>query len=160
MSLTQRSGFTLDTAADFIGLQIGLSEWVLITQRQVDAFSAATWDEDWMHLDPVRSRAETPFGGTIVQGFLVLSLLIHFWEQMGLSDPSLDMALNYGMDRVRFPAPVPVGSRLRLRSTMLSIEPRGEARYLLLTRNVVELEGSPKPAMVCDWRTLWFKVAA
>ncbi|RUU90424.1 MaoC family dehydratase [Mesorhizobium sp. M7A.F.Ca.MR.176.00.0.0] len=148
--------FSFESADSFVGKSIGASKWLEIDQKQVDTFAKATLDDDWMHIDPKRA-SETVYKGTIVQGFLVLSLLTQFWHKMGVADPSLDLALNYGLDRVRFTQPVPVGSRIRLLTSLLSVEPRGDGSKLLTTRNTVELEGSEKPAMVCDWRTLWFK---
>jgi acyl dehydratase len=148
--------FSFETAHFFVDRQIGVSKWLGITQAQVNAFAEATLDDDWMHIDPERASA-TVYKGTIVQGFLVLSLLTQFWHRMGIADPELDIALNYGLDRVRFTQPVLVGSRIRLLTTLSAVEPREDGSLLLLSRNVVELESSDKPAMVCDWRTLWFK---
>ena len=133
-----------------IGQQIALSEWVLITQERVNAFAEATGDRQFIHVDPQRA-AQTPFGGPIAHGFLTLSLLAGEFAVTGGS-PRLEgarMVVNYGLNRVRFVAPVPVGSRLRNRSVLQGVEEG--AGYLQLTLlNTIEIEGQDKPAAIAE----------
>lgn len=130
------------------GTEIGVSNWMEITQERVNAFADATDDHQYIHVDPVRA-AMTPFGGTIAHGFLTLSLIIPLVEQIPFDVGSPRMGVNYGLDKVRFPAPVPVGSRIRARLALDDVTevPGG----LQLNRTVtIEVEGSEKPAMVAQ----------
>lgn len=148
--------FHIDDAGRFLGKEIGLSDWLTIDQEQVDQFAHATRDPDWMHVDVERSRRESPYGGTIVQGFLMMSLVIHLHHATNLVPAGTDYGLNYGMDRVRFTDVVLVGSRVRDRVVLLSCEPRG-AGALMKTRDTLEVEGKAKPGMVADWLTYWYR---
>jgi acyl dehydratase len=136
------------TVAETLGASerdLGTSSWETITQEQVDRFADTTGDHQWIHVDPERAAAG-PFGRTIAHGHLVLSLLPRLMNDvLELSDRRL--AINYGVDRIRFTAPVPVGSRVRLHATLVAAEPRGDG-VLLRTRVELELEGSTKPALV------------
>lgn len=131
-----------------IGREIAVSDWLAVTQERIDRFAEATGDRQWIHVDPVRAAAESPFGGTIAHGFLTLSLLAHLiTETVVMRD--VKMGVNYGLNRVRFTAPVRAGQRIRARISLLSSEdiPGGAQ----LTWNVVvELEGSDKPACIAE----------
>jgi acyl dehydratase len=131
-----------------VGAEVGVSEWMEVTQERVNAFADATDDHQYIHVDPERAKA-TPFGGTIAHGFLTLSLIIPLVASIPLDVGAPLMGVNYGLDKVRFPAPVPVGSRIRAR---LALDEVTEvAGYLQLKRTVtVEVEGSEKPAMVAQ----------
>lgn len=138
-------------AADFqdrIGTEIGVSDWMEITQDRVDAFAAATDDHQWIHVDRDRAAA-SPFGGTIAHGFLTLSLTVALSAQVPLDVGSPMMGINYGLEKVRFPAPVPVGSRIRARVSLVSVtDVQGGIQ---LNRQVtIEVEGTEKPAMVAE----------
>jgi acyl dehydratase len=126
-----------------------VSPWVEITQERIDTFARAIEDFQWIHVDPARAQ-DSPFGGTIAHGFLTLSLLSHLSERtFTFSDRR--MGVNYGLNRVRFTAPVPSGSRVRARFTLLKYEPL-EANGVQVTWNtVVEIEGAPKPALIAEW---------
>ncbi len=131
-----------------VGSEVGVSPWMAITQEMVDAFADATDDHQYIHVDPEKAKL-TPFGGTIAHGFLTLSLIIPLVSQIPFDVGSPVMGVNYGLDRVRFPAPVPVGSRIRARLRLDGVTevPGG----LQLNRTVtVEVEGSDKPAMVAE----------
>lgn len=130
-----------------------VSDWVLVEQTLIDQFASATLDADWLHIDPERARREAPFGGTIAHGFWSLSVLTHLLRNASGTDypPGVRFALNYGFDRIRFPAPVPVGSRIRGRSRFLSLEGRADGTVLVKTENTVDIEGSEKPAVVAEW---------
>jgi len=148
--------FSVANATSHIGQQIGLSDWLVVTQPMVDMFAESTKDPDWMHVDVERSKLESPYGTTIVQGFLMMSLVIHFTHEMNLTPAGTEYGLNYGMNRTRFTSVVTVGSRLRDRVVLKAFEPRPEGRYLSTTTHTVEVEGEDKPAVVADWLVLWF----
>jgi len=148
--------FHLDQAASFVGREVAVSDWLKIEQERVSAFADATMDHDWMHTDVARSRAESPYGGTIVQGFLMMSLLIRLHHAVGVVPGGTAYGLNYGMDRVRFTSVVPTGSRVRDRIRLKAFAPRGEG-FLMTTEDTLEVEGQAKPAMVADWLTLWYR---
>ena len=129
-----------------VGKQLGSSEWVTITQEQVDLFADATGDHQWIHVDPERARAESPFGGPIAHGYLTLSLVPSLLPQI-VDITGFRMGVNYGTEKVRFPAPVPVGSRIRATATMESATPF-EGGIQMNMGVTIEVEGSAKPAMV------------
>ena len=131
-----------------VGQEIAVSDWLEITQQRVQQFADATGDHQWIHLDAERSRAESPYGGTIAHGFLTLSLLPMLMAS-SLQMTDVKMGVNYGLNKVRFPAPVPVGSRLRGRITLLAIEEiAGGAQ--LTWQVTVEREGGDKPVCVAE----------
>ncbi|MEW6420178.1 MAG: MaoC family dehydratase [Deinococcota bacterium] len=133
-----------------IGQELALSEWVTVTQEMVNGFADATGDHQFIHVDPERA-AQTPFGGPIAHGFLTLSLLAGHFANGGGS-PRLAgarMVVNYGLNRVRFILPVPVGSRLRSRAVLLNVED-GPGYVQLTVANTIELEGAPKPAATAE----------
>ena len=142
---------TFDSVADLAsikGQDIGESEWVTITQEDVNLFADATGDHQWIHLDQERAAAG-PFGGTIAHGFLTLSLatvLVH--DVFEVADAS--MGINYGLNKVRFPAPVPVGSRVRAKSSLVGVDDLGNGAVQATVSTTVEVEGSDKPACVAE----------
>lgn len=133
---------------DLVGTEIGVSDWMEITQERVDAFADATDDHQWIHVDRERA-AIAPFGGTIAHGFLTLSLTVTLSAQVPLDVGSPRMAINYGLEKVRFPAPVPVGSRIRARIGMVSVADV-EGGIQVNRQVTIEVEGSKKPAMVAE----------
>lgn len=149
--------FHIDEAPQWIGKTIGTSPWVTVTQDMVDEFANSTHDPDWMHVDVERSRRESPYKETIVQGFLMLSLVIDLSHQIGLVPGGTSYALNYGLDRVRFTSVVLTGSRLRSHVTLVDATPRGDKGMLLKQQHRIEVENKEKPAVVADWLVLWFK---
>lgn len=130
-----------------VGQELGTSPWVTVTQGDIDTFAGVTKDEQWIHVDPERS-ATGPFGSTIVHGYLVMSLIPYFSDEVYTVE-GLESSLNYGSNRVRFPSPVPVNSRLRGIITLLEANEL-ETGTQLVTRVVVEREGDAKPACVAD----------
>ena len=131
-----------------IGQEVALSDWLEITQDRVNRFADATGDHQWIHLDVERARKESPYGTTIAHGFLTLSLLPMLFEQ-ALVMRDVKMGVNYGTNKVRFPAPVPVGSRLRARIVLLSVEDfDGGAQ--VVWKVTMEREGSDKPVCVAE----------
>jgi len=143
----------LGDLAILAGQEIGRSDWVVVTQANIDLFAQATGDEQWIHVDPARAAAG-PFGTTVAHGFLTLSLLSQLFAQaIGFED--VRMSLNYGLNRVRFPSPVPVGSRLRALCVLDAYEPIDGGAQVTVTVTI-EREGGAKPACVAEWVTRHF----
>jgi acyl dehydratase len=132
------------------GQEVGISDWFVITQAQINAFAEVTGDRQWIHVDADRAKTESPFGTTIAHGFLTLSLLSHLHGQAVELHGDFKMAINYGLNRVRFPSPVAAGARIRTHSTLQTVEDiPGGIQVLWLVR--MEIEGHPKPALVAEW---------
>jgi acyl dehydratase len=130
-----------------VGTHLGHSEWHTVNQDQIDAFAAATGDHQWIHVDPAMA-VEGPFGSTVAHGFLTLSLVpMLTWQVYKVE--GVKMAVNYGADKLRFPSPVPVGSRVRAGVELTSVTPN-KLGYQIATRVTIELDGSDKPACVAD----------
>jgi acyl dehydratase len=132
-----------------VGHEVGVSDWLAVTQDRINAFADATGDRQWIHVDAARAAAETPFGTTIAHGFLTLSLLSTLIRQ-AVTVAGSRMTLNYGLDRVRFVSPVPAGSRLRARVVLAAIEDKGDSTEAAWSMTV-EREGGDKPAVVAEW---------
>ncbi len=126
------------------GCDLGASEWLEMTQERVNTFADATGDRQWIHVDPERAK-QGPFGGPIAHGYLTLSLVIPMFIEL-LDIQGVKMSVNYGMERVRFPSPVPVGSRIRLKVGVDSVEDVPGNGVQMAMDFTVEIEGSPKPA--------------
>jgi acyl dehydratase len=131
-----------------IGEDLGTSEWLAIPQSDIDLFAIATHDNQWIHTDVERAKTG-PFGGTIAHGYLTLSLLIPLWSSM-LEFRQIDMAVNYGLNKVRFPTPVPAGSKVRLSATLAGAEDVGRGGIQATIDATMELDGSPKPACIAQ----------
>jgi acyl dehydratase len=134
--------------AALVGQALGESDWVVVDQSRIDAFAQATSDHQWLHVDPLRA-AEGPFGSTIAHGFLTLSLLPMMLASAYVID-DVRMGVNYGLNRLRFPAPVPVGSRIRARLTLLGFEALPEGGAQLTVEAIVERESHAKPVCVAE----------
>jgi acyl dehydratase len=137
----------LDQVNDYVGKELGVSDWHLVTQEQIDEFARVTGDDQWIHVDVERAR-ESPFGGTIAHGYYTLSLAPRFSYAMFKID-GFAFGVNYGLNRVRFPAPMPVGERVRMRATLKSVEeiPGGAQ---ITTELTFEREGGEKPVCVAE----------
>jgi acyl dehydratase len=145
------SSSTTTTLAELPALKgqvIGVSEWFEVSQDRVNTFADATDDHQWIHVDPERATAESPFGGPIGHGFLTLSLFVPMWAQV-LVVTDMKMGVNYGLNKVRFPAPVPVGSRVRLTATLTDAE-EIKGGLQLVVAGVIEREGGDKPVCVLE----------
>jgi acyl dehydratase len=142
--------FTLGNAAAFVGREMGVSDWLTVDQDRINQFADCTGDHQWIHVDVERARRESPFGTTIAHGYLTLSLLPQLQQSAGFKLAGVKAGINYGLDKVRFIAPVPAGARIRDRVTLTSVEEKGGGRVLLTTRHTVEIEGEEKPAMIAD----------
>ena len=134
-----------------LGQEVGVSDWKLIDQTSIDLFSELTGDAGPIHNDPELSRQISPFGGTIVQGFMILSCLTGFAKSLHLPQDEVVYRLNYGFDKVRIINPVPVDSSIRGRFHMRNLEPRGERGVLMTLEALVEVKGKKDPALVADW---------
>ena len=132
-----------------VGEEVAVSPWVEITQERIDTFAKAIEDHQWIHVDRERAK-RSPFGGTIAHGFLTLSLLSHLSERT-FSFSDRRMGVNYGLNRVRFTAPVPSGSRVRARFTLQKFEQLADGGIQVTWATVVEREGSDKPVLVAEW---------
>ncbi|MBL0092347.1 MAG: MaoC family dehydratase [Piscinibacter sp.] len=142
-----RSFATLEEFGALIGQTVASSDWITVTQERIDEFARATGDHQWIHIDPVRAAAG-PFGATIAHGFLTLSLLPVMAES-AIEFANVRMGVNYGLNKVRFPAPVPVGSRLRGHFKLTAFEPiEGGAQITMEV--TMEREGSTKPVCVAE----------
>jgi acyl dehydratase len=136
-----------------VGTEVGLSGWIGVDQPLIDAFAKATGDEYFLHVDPSRAAAESPFGGTIAHGMLTLSLLPRMSYEVCPFVVGARYPLNYGYDRVRFVAPVPVGSRVRGRFALRDARSISPAQRQLRYDVTVEIEGATRPALVAEWIT-------
>jgi acyl dehydratase len=141
---------TLDEIRSHLGHEVGVSGWIAIDQARIDAFAEATEDRQFIHVDPA-AAAQTPFGGTIAHGFLTLSLLSRMGAEAMLIPDGVTMAVNYGLDRVRFLAPVRSGKRVRGRFTLDSVEEKAPGQWLMRHVVTVEIEGEEKPALTAVW---------
>ncbi|MCZ4315879.1 MaoC family dehydratase [Comamonadaceae bacterium G21597-S1] len=139
---------TLSDLTAHVGQEVGVSDWVTVTQEQVNQFAQATGDHQWIHVDVERAKAG-PFGAPIAHGFLTLSMVPRFFEEV-LTIEEVGMSVNYGLNKVRFTAPVPVGSRLRGRLTLVSCDPIDNNGVQMVWDVVVEKEGTTKPVCVAQ----------
>ncbi len=145
---------SLDQLRDFLGREVGVSDWLEVTQERIRQFAEATEDRQWIHIDPERASKESPYGTTIAHGFLTLSLLSPLAAPVRV--PGVRMAVNYGVERVRFPSAVPAGSRIRARFKLSALEDLGKA--VMVTWSVtVERQGGEKPCCVADWIMVLYK---
>ncbi|WAJ45533.1 MaoC family dehydratase [Mycobacterium sp. Aquia_216] len=130
------------------GETIGQSDWVTITQEEVNLFADATGDHQWIHVDPERAK-DGPFGKTIAHGFMTLSLLPRLQHDM-YTVKGIKLAINYGLNKVRFPSPVPVGSKVRATTSLVGVEDLGNGTVQGTMSTTIEVDGSPKPACVAE----------
>jgi acyl dehydratase len=144
------NGYGIATIDEFVGRELGVSDWIAIDQARVDAFAQCTGDNQWIHVDVERAKRESPFGGTIAHGYLTLSLLAALAIEIGLIPEDASAGLNYGLDKVRFMTPVKVGARVRNRVTLVSAEKKGGGRIILKTMNELQIEGEDKPALIAE----------
>lgn len=130
------------------GMELGVSDWIEIDQKRIDAFADATEDHQWIHVDPERAK-DGPFGSTIAHGYLTMSLVNKFLPEI-VEVHGISMGVNYGSDKLRFPAPVPVGSRIRGRAELVKAEEVKNGAIQSTVRVTVEIDGSDRPACVVD----------
>ncbi|RWA48919.1 nodulation protein NodN [Cupriavidus sp. UYMSc13B] len=147
MSIT---GYSMRTIGNFVGRELGVSQWIVVDQARINAFAECTGDHQWIHVDVERARRESPFGGTIAHGYLTLSLLAALSMDVGLVPPDASAGLNYGLDKVRFLTPVKAGARVRNRVTLVGVEDKGGGRVIARMANTLEIEGEDKPALLAE----------
>jgi acyl dehydratase len=139
---------------DRVGQEVGVSRWIEVTQGVIDGFAEVTQDRQFIHVDPARAAAETPFGGTIAHGFLTLSLLSAFAYDALPQIEGRAMGINYGFEKIRFLTPVRAGSRVRARFTLREVTMRSATEVLMRYGVTIEIEGATKPALAADWLTM------
>jgi acyl dehydratase len=139
-----------------LGEELGLSRWFEVDQPMIDAFAELTEDRQFIHVDPARARAETPFGGAVAHGFLTLSMLSAMAYDAEPPLAGARMSVNYGLDRLRFLAPVPAGARLRARFVLANCEERRPGEVTLGWDVTVEIEGGDRPALAARWLQRWY----
>ena len=144
------SNLTIAGLGERVGHELGLSDWVAIDQPRIDAFASCTGDRQWIHVDVERAKRESPFRGPIAHGYLTLAMVAPLAMQVGVIPIDAAAGLNYGIDKVRFLAPVPAGARVRLRVVLVGIEPKEAGRVIMKTLNTMEVEGSEKPALIAE----------
>lgn len=146
-----------DNLAEFVGKELGTSEWAFVDQARIDEFAHCTEDRQWIHVDEARCRAESPFGTTIAHGFLNLSLLGGLMMRMGAMPAGVSRLVNAGVNNVRFKSAVRAGSNVRARAWVQSAEDKGEGRTLLILRAQLELENEAEPALSAECVTMLFR---
>ena len=144
---------TKDSAPELIGTELGVSDWFQIDQSRIDAFADATLDHQFIHVDPEKAH-HTPFGGTIAHGFLTLSLLPYLVTGLGVGMENAVMGLNYGFDKIRFLAPVKVGSKVRARARLADFVEKAPKQFLIIQEITIEIEHEARPALVAQWLTM------
>ena len=139
----------IDELRELVGQAIGPSDWREITQELIDQFAEVSGDDQWIHVDVERAKEESPFGGTVAHGNLTLSLIDGFRKQV-LQSGGFRLGVNYGWNKVRFPAPVPSGARVRARVEVLAVDEVGDGWWQVTQQWTVEVEGSEKPACAAE----------
>jgi acyl dehydratase len=145
----------IEKLKQMVGQENGVSEWILVDQDRINRFADVTEDHQWIHVDLERAK-KGPFGGPIGHGFLTLSLLPAFGASAKYVPADLKMAVNYGLNKVRFLNPVPAGSRVRSRMVISGMEEKQPGRVLMTTTHTVEIEGQEKPALIAETLSLFF----
>lgn len=140
---------SLEHLQGLAGQEIGVSDWLEVSQERIQAFAEVTGDQQWIHTDPERARRESGWGSTIAHGYLALSLIPQFNQQI-LRIEGVKAGINYGLDKLRFPSPVPVGAKIRSRLTFSGLEHKGKERYLARFTTCIEVENRELPACVAE----------
>ena len=141
---------SLQSLKDYAGSEIATTAWLTITQERIQQFADATGDHQWIHVDPERARRESLYGSTVAHGFLTLALMSHFMREAIQWPPSIRQIINYGLDRVRFPAPVRAGDRIRARIRLQSCKEL-EGSLKAVFEITIEAEGAEKPCCFAEW---------
>jgi len=141
--------FTLSDLPRFVGQELGVSSWVTVDQSRIDQFAECSGDRQWIHVDVERATRESPYRAPIAHGYLTLSLVAPLQMEIGAVPTDAGAAFNYGLDKVRFLAPVKAGARVRLRVALIDVEKKGGG-VVLKTGNTLEIEGSDKPALIAE----------
>lgn len=150
MNAPTAAAISIDALKAKIGTEIGVSDWHVVAQDMIDRFADVTGDHQFIHVDPARAKQETPFGGTIAHGYLMLSLLAPMGYEALPPIEGATVRINYGLDKVRFLTPVRPGSRVRAHYTLREVTTRSEKEFLLKNEVTVEIEGADKPALYAE----------
>jgi acyl dehydratase len=142
--------YSMATLEQFVGKELGVSDWAVVSQEAINEFASATGDHQWIHVDVERARRESPFGGPVAHGYLTLSMIAGLAQTLGVVPKDAGAALNYGLDRVRFLTPVKAGARIRCRVTLADATAQGGGRTLVKMINTVEIDGEAKPALIAE----------
>ena len=144
------SELKLANIKEWIGREIGVSDWVVVDQARINQFAECTGDHQWIHVDVERAKRESPFRTPVAHGYLTLSLIGSLAQDVGVVPSDAAAGFNYGIDKARFLAPVPAGARVRLRVGVEGVEERSDGQILLKTKSVLEIENSDKPALIAE----------
>lgn len=153
------AAYSVSTIQDFVGRELGVTDWVHVTQERVNAFAECTEDRQWIHVDVPRAKKESPFGGPVAHGMLTLSLLANWLLALPAVPKDAGVTVNYGFEKVRFLTPVRVGSRVRSRIKLQSATPKDKGRVLLSFEHTVEIENLPKPALIAEMLIMMMPLA-
>ncbi|MCG7503437.1 MaoC family dehydratase [Mesorhizobium retamae] len=148
---------TYEELRSMTGQELGVSDWVEVDQARIDQFAECTEDRQWIHTNPERAKKESPFRTTIAHGYLSLSLIGGLSQQMNVVPENTQAVFNYGLDKVRFLAPVRVGTRVRLRASLISVEDKAPGQYLMKFANTIEIEGEEKPALMAETLAMFYE---
>ena len=141
---------TMLNMKDHVGIELGVSDWMVVGQERINEFAECTGDRQWIHVDVDRAKRESPFGGPVAHGYLTLSLIGPLSLDVGVVPADAAAGFNYGLDKVRFLAPVPAGGRVRLRVILDNVEEKNDGQLLVKTKNTLEIENSDKPALIAE----------
>jgi acyl dehydratase len=144
------SNLTLSNINDFVGRELGVSSWMTVDQSRINLFADCTGDHQWIHVDVERSKRESPFRGAVAHGYLTLAMIAPLAMEIGVVPKDAGAGFNYGLDKVRFLAPVRAGARVRLRVVLVGVEPKDGGQLVIKTMNTLEIEGSDKPALIAE----------
>lgn len=150
------SNYCVDELKNKIGETLGISDWFLVTQENINQFGEVTHDDYWIHTDPARVEKEGIYDTTIAHGFFTLSLLTYFNNEMKLWPNDVKSGVNYGLNKVRWMAPVSIGKRIRNHVVLKDFKKRGSDRYVFTYNCTIEVEGEEKPAMTAEWLGMMF----
>lgn len=142
--------YPIASIEQFVGRELGVSEWIVVTQDMINHFAETTGDRQWIHVDVERARRESPFGGPIAHGYLTLSLVAGMSQSLGAVPKDAVAAFNYGLDKVRFLTPVKAGAKIRCKVVLAEVVDQGEGRKVVKMTNTVEIDDEAKPALVAD----------
>jgi acyl dehydratase len=144
------SNLTMSNVNDFVGRELGVSGWMTVDQSRINQFADCTGDHQWIHVDVDRAKRESPFRTPVAHGYLTLALIAPLAMEVGVVPKDAAAGFNYGLDKVRFLAPVKAGARVRLRVVLVGVEPKEAGQFVIKTKNTLEIEGSDKPAVIAE----------
>jgi acyl dehydratase len=144
------TNLTLSNIKDFVGRELGVSGWITVDQARIKQFADCTGDQQWIHVDVDRAKRESPFRTPVAHGYLTLALIAPLAMEVGVVPNDAAAGFNYGLDKVRFLAPVKAGARVRLRVVLVGVEPKEAGQLIIKTKNTLEIEGSDKPALIAE----------